>query len=91
MHLAVALGRPVVSMFGPTDPIWIGPYGRDDAVLQAGSPARRAICAQLSRCPNEHACMRDVSAQDVIERVERMLSKPAGGRRPANQGKAGRR
>src|SRR5207302_6915500 len=26
MHLAVALGRPVVSVFGPTDPVWIGPY-----------------------------------------------------------------
>ena len=44
MHLAVALDRPVVSVFGPTDPIWIGPYGRADAVLQAGYHARRAFC-----------------------------------------------
>ena len=26
MHLAVALDRPVVSVFGPTDPVWAGPY-----------------------------------------------------------------
>src|SRR5262249_3479487 len=38
MHLAVALDRPVVSIFGPTDPVWIGPYGRAGAVLQAGVP-----------------------------------------------------
>ena len=28
MHLAVALNRPVVSIFGPTDPLWIGPRDR---------------------------------------------------------------
>ena len=36
MHMAVALGRPVLSVFGPTNPRWIGPYGREDAIVRAG-------------------------------------------------------
>ena len=75
MHLAVAVDRPVVSIFGPTDPIWIGPYGRPGAVLQAKLSCSPCYLRQLSRCPNDHACMRDVSASDVIERAETVLRK----------------
>ena len=73
MHLAVALGRPVVSVFGPTDPIWIGPYHRQDAVLQAKIPCAPCYLRQLSRCPNHHMCMEGISAQMVVERMEIML------------------
>jgi heptosyltransferase I len=73
MHLAVALDRPVVSIFGPTDPVWIGPYGRAGAVLRAGiacSPCYRRL---LSRCHHEHACMENVSPRAVIEVIEGIL------------------
>jgi heptosyltransferase I len=83
MHMAVALDRPVVSVFGPTDPIWIGPYGRTDAVLRAGVPCSPCFLRQLSRCPNGHICMENVSAHAVIERIERVLGNGAGAARPA--------
>ncbi|HEY1746737.1 MAG TPA: lipopolysaccharide heptosyltransferase II [Xanthobacteraceae bacterium] len=73
MHLAVALDRPVVSIFGPTDPIWIGPYRRTDAVLQANLACSPCYLRQLSRCPNEHRCMTEVSATAVVERVEAVM------------------
>ncbi len=73
MHLAVALGRPVVSVFGSTDPIWIGPYRRDGAVLRAELPCSPCYLRQLSRCMHGHACMQQVSAAAVIERMESML------------------
>jgi heptosyltransferase I len=74
MHLAVALGRPVVSVFGPTDPIWIGPYRRDGAVLQAKNlPCAPCYLRQLSRCAYGHACMHGVAASAVIARMEAML------------------
>ena len=73
MHLAVALGRPVVSIFGPTDPIWIGPYRRKNAVLQAGLSCSPCYLRQLSRCPHAHVCMHEVSARAVIERMEAIL------------------
>ncbi len=79
MHLAVAVDRPVVSIFGPTDPIWIGPYHRADAVLQAKIPCSPCYLRQLSRCRHAHACMHEVSAQAVIERADGVLRKHGGG------------
>jgi heptosyltransferase-2 len=73
MHLAVALDRPVVSVFGPTDPIWIGPYRRADAVLQANLACSPCYLRQLSRCDHAHACMQNIPARAVIERVEAII------------------
>jgi lipopolysaccharide heptosyltransferase I len=50
MHLAVALNRPVISIFGPTDPVWIGPYGRQHAVLHADLPCSPCYLRQLKDC-----------------------------------------
>jgi lipopolysaccharide heptosyltransferase I len=73
MHLTVALDRPVVSIFGPTDPVWIGPYGRADAVAQASLPCAPCYLKKLSGCPHNHACMEKVTASMVIERLNRIL------------------
>ncbi len=73
MHLAIALGRPVVSIFGPTDPIWIGPYRRESAVLQAKTSCSPCYLRELSRCRYDHTCMRAVSVDEVIERIEAVL------------------
>lgn len=90
MHLAVALDRPVVSIFGPTDPVWAGPYRRGDAVLRADLPCSPCYLRQLSRCRHGHACMKDVAAGAVIARMESILARqPAPARIPAPQ--AGRR
>jgi ADP-heptose:LPS heptosyltransferase len=73
MHLAVALNRPVVSIFGPTDSLWIGPYQRPDAVVSAAVSCSPCYLRQLDRCPHHHACMRRISAQAVIDRIEATL------------------
>jgi heptosyltransferase-1 len=84
MHLAVALGRPVVSVFGPTDQIWAGPYRRDGAVLRAELPCSPCYLRQLSRCMHGHACMAQIPAAAVIARMERLLRErgPDSGRAP---------
>lgn len=74
LHLAVALGRPTVSVFGPTDPLWIGPYQRPDATLSAGLSCQPCYLRKLRRCPYDHACMSGVAAADVIDRAEDMLA-----------------
>ena len=79
MHLAVALDRPVVSIFGPTDPVWAGPYRRDGAVIRVELPCSPCYLRELSRCNFDHACMKDVGAAAVIARVDGILAKqPAG-------------
>jgi heptosyltransferase I len=77
MHLAVALNRPVISIFGPTDPIWIGPYGRPHAVLHADLPCSPCYLRRLKECRHDHACMESVSPLAVIGRAESVLERPA--------------
>jgi lipopolysaccharide heptosyltransferase I len=74
MHLTVALGRPVVSVFGPTDALWIGPYGRSESVVRADLPCAPCYFRQLHACPHNHACMNEVTSSMVIERIERILA-----------------
>ena len=38
MHVAAALGKPVVALFGPTEPRRTGPYRQLEHVLQLTSP-----------------------------------------------------
>jgi heptosyltransferase I len=74
MHLAVALNRPVVSIFGPTDPVWIGPYNRANAVLHAQLQCSPCYLRRLKHCRYGHACMHEVSPLAVIERAESLLN-----------------
>ena len=81
MHLAVAIGTPLVSIFGPTDPLWIGPYARPDAVVRVDLPCSPCYLRNLRDCPNDHACMRQVTPRMVIERIEQTLLAPGGASR----------
>jgi heptosyltransferase-1 len=75
MHLAVAVGSPVVSVFGPTNPFRIGPYGRPHAVVRADITCAPCYLRRLRDCPRNHLCMQEVTATMVIERVERALAR----------------
>ncbi|MHB1426017.1 MAG: glycosyltransferase family 9 protein [Gemmataceae bacterium] len=74
MHLAVALQRPVVSVFGPTDDLWIGPYRRPQSVVRVRKACAPCYYRQLSDCPHNHACMREVTPGMVIDCIERVLT-----------------
>lgn len=73
MHLAAAVGTPVVAVFGPTDERATAPVarpGRRAAVL-AGSAWCRP-CG-LRECPIDHRCMASVPADRVIQTVGDLL------------------
>jgi heptosyltransferase-1 len=55
MHLATAMGTPVVALFGPTDPARTGPYGSGHRVIRRAlscSPCLRKRC-ETPRCMTE--------------------------------------
>jgi lipopolysaccharide heptosyltransferase I len=74
MHLAVAMNRPVVAVFGPTSPLLIGPYGRPSAVVRVPLACSPCHLRKLRDCPHRHACMKEVTSQMVLERVDEFLS-----------------
>jgi len=68
MHAAVALDKPIVALFGPTEPRRTGPYGRLETVIQHPLPC--APCLE-SRCawPQHTECLTAISPTMVLERV----------------------
>jgi lipopolysaccharide heptosyltransferase I len=73
MHIAVAEDRPVVSVFGPTSPVWIGPYGRPHAVVRADVGCSPCYLRRLKDCREGHRCMSEIKGGTVIERVKRVF------------------
>lgn len=74
MHLAAALGKPGVAIFGPTDPASHGPYGGSLRVLR--SPGAETT---YKRHAATHASMAAISADAVVEALAASLdSRPTG-------------
>ena len=74
MHVAASLGKPMVSVFGPTNPVHIGPYERPESVVRVDLPCSPCNYRRLSQCPFGHACMKQVTSTMVVERVRNILS-----------------
>ncbi|HVE66333.1 MAG TPA: lipopolysaccharide heptosyltransferase II [Thermoanaerobaculia bacterium] len=71
MHLAAAVGTPVVALFGPTDPGRTGPTGVVNEVLD-----RYVFCSPcyLKECPYRHECMREIEVEEVLGAVLRVTA-----------------
>jgi ADP-heptose:LPS heptosyltransferase len=76
MHLAASLGTPMVSVFGPTNPVRIGPYHRPESVVRLDLPCSPCNYRRLSQCPFDHACMKQLTSAMVVERVRKILGAP---------------
>jgi heptosyltransferase-1 len=68
LHLACALGRPVVGIYGPTDPGRNGPFGTRYKVLRSLDSRR-----DHSRRDEPEAGLLTISAEEVIEAAEALL------------------
>ncbi len=67
MHIAAALGRPLVAIFGPTSPARTGPYS--DAARVVSLPLPCAPCHRRE-CPlGHHDCLRKLDVAAVLGKV----------------------
>lgn len=66
MHVAAAVGLPVVAIFGSTDPSGTAPVTPRHTIVQ-----QKPYCSPcfLRRCPTDHRCMTAISAEMVHSAV----------------------
>src|SRR5262249_4403658 len=71
MHVAAAVGLPVVAVFGPTDPDGTAPVTPRCTILQ-----EKPYCSPcfLRRCPTDHRCMTRVSPDAVAAAARSWLA-----------------
>jgi heptosyltransferase-2 len=67
MHVAAAVGLPVVAVFGPTDPLGTAPVTPRCTIVQ-----EKPYCSPcfLRRCPTDHRCMTSITP-DMVEAAVR--------------------
>lgn len=65
MHIAAALGIPVIAIFGPTNPERTGPYGKKHIIISSDIPC--APCYK-KRCKTMR-CMEDISVEQVYKEI----------------------
>ena len=71
MHVAAAVGTPVLAVFGPTDSDATGPLGPDSRVARQPVPCSPCL---LRECPIDHRCMVGVGIAQVLRATEELLA-----------------
>jgi len=71
-HIAAALGRPTLVIFGPTNPLTTRPLSSVAEIVRY--PPDCAPC-MLRDCPIDHRCLTAITPDDIFERAVLMLRK----------------
>jgi len=71
MHIAAALGKPLVTMYGPTDPIRTGPFGRMDTVVRLDIPCSPCF----SRKCSHQSCLQWLGIEPVLTLAEQQIAR----------------
>ncbi len=70
LHLAAALGVPVIGLYGSTDPGSTGPRGKRVSVIYKNIECSPCL---LRECPTDFKCMEEITPEEVMEEIEAML------------------
>lgn len=74
MHIAAAIGTPVVGLFGPSNPIEWGPRGGPAETIYKGLDCR--ICFHPTCRRGEENCMKLITVEEVMAACARLLIRP---------------
>ena len=72
LHIAAAMGAPLVGLYGPTRPERNGPWHPDDEVI---SRADECVCHHKRRCLRGAPCIDDIAIGEVIDAAARRLAR----------------
>jgi heptosyltransferase-2 len=70
-HIASALSRPTIVIFGPTNPLTTRPFSSFGEIVR--EPPDCAPC-MLRDCPIDHRCLTAITPDDIFERAVTILS-----------------
>jgi len=70
-HIAIALGRKVISLLGPNNPEWTN-FGYENEIRLIGDAAC-APCDKPKCEQTEHLCMQAITVEKVCEAAKKML------------------
>jgi ADP-heptose:LPS heptosyltransferase len=82
MHMSVAVGTPVIAIFGPTDHTRTAPYGKEHIIVQKDlecipcskidmDPKKRI---RTDLCPYDNRCIKDITVDEIYNIIkERFL------------------
>ena len=70
-HIAIAMGRKVVSLFGPNDPVWTDTGYENEIQIVGDVPC--APCAKPKCKKDEHLCMQAISIEAVCDAAKQLL------------------
>lgn len=71
LHVAAAMGTPVIALFGPTDSLRHVPPAKDIFVFEK-NPACAPCYSQTCKV-NTHVCMKDISVTEVLSKIKEMM------------------
>jgi lipopolysaccharide heptosyltransferase I len=74
LHIAAAMGAPIVGLYGPTFPERNGPWHPDDEVV---SRAPGCVCHHKRQCLRGAPCIDEISVDEVLAAAERRLDRQA--------------
>ena len=71
LHIAAAVGTPIVGIYGPTNPERNGPWAADDLTISRFHTCR---CHHRRRCQAARWCVGDISVDEVGRAVDKRLA-----------------
>jgi heptosyltransferase-2 len=75
MHIAYAVGTPLVALFGSTDPALTGPVGEGSVVIH--HPLSCSPCFERTCEKNDLRCMYAITSDEVFLAIRKMLPQKA--------------
>jgi lipopolysaccharide heptosyltransferase I len=70
LHIASAMGTPVVALFGPTDAERNGPWSSADITI---SRVSGCVCHYERKCRRQRACIDEIDVDEVLSAAERRM------------------